>query len=44
MRIRGFNVLAMERIEEGLTIFGLKVGMALLGWSAGVKLYGAADA
>ncbi|WP_416400274.1 hypothetical protein [Alicycliphilus denitrificans] len=36
MRIRGFDVLAMERIEEGLLIFGLKVGMALPGWSAGV--------
>jgi|GEM_PF-3053658 len=36
MRIRGFDVLAMERIEEGLIIFGLKVGMSLPGWSAGV--------
>ena len=36
MRIQGFDVLAMERIEEGLIIFGLKVGMSLPGWSAGV--------
>lgn len=36
MRIRGFDVSAMERIEEGLLIFGLKVGMELPGWSAGV--------
>ena len=36
MRIQGFDVLAMERIEEGLIIVGLKVGMSLPGWSAGV--------
>ena len=36
MRTRGFNVLAMERIEETLAIFGLKVGTALPGWSVGM--------
>lgn len=36
MRIRGFDVLAMEGIEDGLANIGLKVGMSLPGWSAGV--------
>ena len=39
MRIQGFDVSAMERIEEGLLIFGLTVGMVLPGWSAGVQRY-----
>jgi len=34
MRIRGFDLLAMERIEEGLGSFGLTIGMTLPGWSA----------
>ncbi len=32
MRIRGFDLLAMERIEEGLGCFGFTVGMRLPGW------------